>query len=192
MYLGHPATSLNALYEDAITSAVHTARHVLYDEAHFSTNNRPPYAQQLIDIEKMKLANDQLQEKNRPTLPSPISPEPPIYNIIPLSPLFPQPIPALPLHPQHNKHCHVIPNDEPALHATVDSEHSDFVFSLNPFGPSLDIQIQIKGDHPTLGLEIVTNTDNGRLPLKTNEVLTTCSQSTTLENYFETGNSCCC
>ena len=120
----------------------------------------------MIDIAETKLTNDLLQEQNKTPLTHPISAKSSVHNIIPSSPSFQQPIPSSLLHQQHNKHSHIIPDDEPALNATDDSEHSGFVFSLNPYRPSLDVQIQVKGDHPTLGIDLVTDTNNGRLLLK--------------------------
>ena len=44
------ATNRKIWYEDSTTKEVKDARHVIFDEAHYSHNNRPPYAQQLMDV----------------------------------------------------------------------------------------------------------------------------------------------
>ena len=50
IFLIFPATTRNIEYEDTTSGKIKTARHIIYDRAHNSTNDRPPYAQQLTDI----------------------------------------------------------------------------------------------------------------------------------------------
>ena len=77
--------------------------------------------------------------------------------------------------PPHN--VNIIPDDDPIIASTVDAPppHTpiEFELSSNPFGNSVDVSILVKGDHPTLGLDIVHNSDNARLTLQS------CTASTT-------------
>ena len=62
--MGFSATNRNIIFEDGTTGEVKTARHVIFDEAFFSVNNRPPYAQQLMDISEEQISQpSHLQNK---------------------------------------------------------------------------------------------------------------------------------
>ena len=61
---------------------------------------------------------------------------------------------------------HIIPTDYDTVNTTPDSEYSNFELSMNLFGPSYSLYLPVKGDHPTLGFNLITHTDNARIILK--------------------------
>ena len=71
----------------------------------------------------------------------------------------------------HPPHCvNIILDDDLIIVSTVTAPppHTPIKFELssNPFGNLVDVAISVKGDHPTLGLEIVQDIDNTRLTLQ--------------------------
>jgi hypothetical protein len=134
IYLGHPAASRNIIYEDKTTGWLHTARHILFDEAHFSSDNRPPYAQNLMEIAETDLAIKDMSH-SLPMSPQPTTPV----------------VPSKPVHGSLQQPLHIIPPYYDAVNTTHDSEFSDFEPSSNPFGLSYSLSLPVKVDHPTLG-----------------------------------------
>ena len=64
----------------------------------------------------------------------------------------------------------IIPGDDdscgdPVVHNTV-SKSIHFNLTSNPFGASIDITTTTKGNHPTLGLDLLQHPDNDRILLK--------------------------
>ena len=60
IFLGFTGTDRNIIFEDCITKEIKTARHAVFDEAHYSKDLRPPYAQKLLDIAESNLINKSL------------------------------------------------------------------------------------------------------------------------------------
>ena len=57
IFLGFTLTNQNIWFEDSTTSEFKSARHAVFDEAYYSSNNQPPYARQLMSIAEEHLAN---------------------------------------------------------------------------------------------------------------------------------------
>ena len=78
--LGYTATNRNIVYEDCLTQEIKSARHYIVDEAHFSIDNRPPYAKQLMDITETDIVSKHVETKTAtppPALPNNLSTPPP-------------------------------------------------------------------------------------------------------------------
>ena len=169
-FLGFSATDRNIIFEDGTTGEEKTARHVIFDEAFFSVNNRPPYAQQLMDISEEQMTQpSQLQHKT-PKSPKPTKTSQPINNLNIVPPESSTLSEILPVTTPHiSPNTHLIPDDSPtnAIHAVNNIPlSSEFDLSSNPFGPSLNITIKFKGTHPTLGLISSIDNDTSSLILE--------------------------
>ena len=185
IFLGFTSTDRTIWFEDHTTGELKSARHVTFDEAHYTPNNRPPYAQELMNLAEEHLSN-----------PSEISPPPSLpLHLIPDLDKPDENIPSLiekptntaatvvpPPDPQHIQSptpdtttphltdAHLIPPDtdddiSPLIRSTATEKPIDFELTSNPFGSSVDITILLKGDHPTLGLDLVHDDDNNRITL---------------------------
>ena len=160
------------------------ARHAIFDEAHYSADNRPPYAKQL-----MELAEEHLADPTKP-LPPPSLPVHLIPNDThkpktaqpqtdaPIVHLPSSPIPTTPPnHPPEPTSTPFTPlpitaDDGPHIIMHTTGLPDDFHLSTNPFGPSTDFTLPLKGQHPTLGLDLIKHPDNSRILMKS------CSPST--------------
>ena len=68
IFLEFTATDRTIWFEDATTGELKSARHAVFDEAHYSANSRPPYARDLMNLEEEHLAS--------PTIPKKLIPDP--------------------------------------------------------------------------------------------------------------------
>ena len=68
IFLGFSSTNRLIWFEDSASGELKSARHAIFDEAHYSANNRPPYAKQL-----MELAEEHLSTPSTPNLPPSLS-----------------------------------------------------------------------------------------------------------------------
>jgi len=178
IFLGHTATHRAIWFEDTPTVKLKSARHAIFDEDHYTPNNRPPYAQELMN----------LAEKNQ-TNPFPLTPSSslPIYLIPDLNTPFSPPTgkkssiidivpPLTPPHqprripttnnitthstnPRSNRPMlHVIPDEDttqlPAVLATSSPKPEEFTLLFNPFGHLVYISLPTKGTYPTLDLSL--------------------------------------
>ena len=169
-FLGFSATDRNIIFEDGTTGEEKTARHVIFDEAFFSVNNRPPYAQQLMDISEEQMTQpSQLQHKTQKS-PKPTKTSQPIHNLNIVPPESSNLSEILPVTTPHiSPNTHLIPDDPLTniIHAVNNIPlSSEFDLSSNPFGPSLNITIKVKGTHPTLGLISSIDNDTSSLILE--------------------------
>ena len=62
IFLHYNATNRNITYIDNITKEIKIARHVVFDEAHFAVDDRPPYAQELMNISENQVNNKSLDK----------------------------------------------------------------------------------------------------------------------------------
>ena len=192
VFLGFTSTDRTIWYEDYTTGELKSARHATFDEAHYTPNHRPPYAQELMDIAEEHMSDPTLKRPS-PTLPLHLIPTldhtmttPPLpddsAHITPVPTTSPPQNNTLP--PNHRSpqssttpsHMHVIPDDSDQIltASTTAQPHQpdDFTLSSNPFGNSVEISIPVKGIHPTLGLDLIQDDDTNRIKLKS------CSPST--------------
>ena len=164
------------------------ARHAIFDEAHYSSDNRPPYATKLMELAEEHLAVPTTPSP-APSLPIhliPIDAAPPSITptaddapIITTSPAPSSLSPPTALMPSPNvtsdvplatpPHLpHYIPDDASCT-ATINAATGppdDFHLTSNPFGPSTTVTLTTKGTHPTLGLDIHHHSDTSRIVLR--------------------------
>ena len=62
IFLHYNATTRNITYIDNITKEIKIARHVVFDEAHFAVDDRPPYAKELMNISENHINNKNLDK----------------------------------------------------------------------------------------------------------------------------------
>ena len=191
VFLGFTATDRNIIFEDCITKKIKIARHAVFDEAHYSKDFRPPYAQQLIDLAESNLVNKSITKsistpkstppRNTPAASSSNTPSTSSkFSRPPLSPTqihtlpttTSPPRPSIPTpSPQHHsaylqKHVHIIPPDDHAAVYTISNPLSDIEFTGCPHGPTQSVIIPTSGSHPTLGLDLYRHKDNDRIMLR--------------------------
>jgi len=197
IFLGFTSTDRTIWFEDIHTGELKSARHLTFDEAHYTLKHYPaPYAQELMNIAEERFSDPTKKvsplalplhlilalDVDTPSLPPPL--DQPIITVPPpnesshaIRYLIPDSPSATPTdHPPYS--VNTIPDDDPIIASTVTAPtpHTliEFERSSNPFGNSANVSISIKGDHPTLGLEIIKNSDNARLTLHS------CTSSTPL------------
>ena len=112
IFLGFTPTNRNIWFEDNTTGELKCARHAIFDEAHYSSDNRPPYAAKLMELAEEHLAMPTLPEPAR-TLPlhlipndDAVIPPPDHAHDAPITTTSPHP----PSHPPH-----VAPIQKPLL-----------------------------------------------------------------------------
>jgi len=66
IFLGFTATDRTIWFEDATTWELKSARHAVFDEAHYSADNQPPYASELINLAEEHLASPTIPKKSIP------------------------------------------------------------------------------------------------------------------------------
>jgi len=66
IFLGFTATDRTIWFEDATTGEIKSARHPVFDEAHYSANNRPPYAHELTNLVEEHVATPTIPKKSNP------------------------------------------------------------------------------------------------------------------------------
>jgi len=95
----------------------------------------------------------------------------PVLNILPLHVSNPNSVSAsrIPSSLQHTT-ANMIPDDNAIIAPTTNTPPSlnpvKLELSSNPFGNSVDITIQLKVDHPTLGLELLHHVDKNCITLQ--------------------------
>ena len=173
-FLGFTATDRTIWYEDSTTGELKSARHATFDEAHYSSNNRPPYATELMNMAEEYLTGHPTVPL-KPHLPLHLIPEkdtyvaqPPSTTFLPPSPALHHPSPTTPL--PSNTTPHIIPFEDndiasPTISSTV-APPIEFSLTSNPHGPSFELDLRIKGTDPTLGLELIQDKDTERILLK--------------------------
>ena len=63
IFLTFTAAYRNVLFKDTVTQEIKTARHAIFDEAHFTSDKRPTYARKLLDMADNHLASVELEKK---------------------------------------------------------------------------------------------------------------------------------
>ena len=218
IFLGFTATDRTIWFEDLTKGELKSARHAVFNEAHYSANKRPPYTQELmtnmaeehlatpIITPKPKLNSEillklKINSENTTSLPLHIIPNlehdhsslkqppttsdtPPVISLIP--PVNKTPTHRYPLRshqmtgalpddtstplPPVDGTLHLIPLDDdkvvPSLIHSAAGVPEDFVLSTNLFGNSTDVTIPIKGNHPTIGLQLKIHTNTNRILLR--------------------------
>ena len=101
IFLGFTATNRNIWFEDSTTGELKNARHVIFDEAHYSADNRPPYAKKLMELAEEHLSN--------PTISSP-PPSLPVHLLPNASSAHDSPTPLPSPAPHHSPH--IIPTTD--------------------------------------------------------------------------------
>ena len=76
------ATNRKIWYDDSTTNKAKDARHVIFDEAHYSHNNRPPYAPQLMDMAEEQLSVPLIKFATKLSTPTPLTPKKSSYSAI--------------------------------------------------------------------------------------------------------------
>jgi len=66
IFLGFTATDRTIWFEDAAIGELKSAHHAVFDEAHYSANNRPPYARELMNLVEEHLASPTIPPKSIP------------------------------------------------------------------------------------------------------------------------------
>lgn len=159
--LNFSATDRNIIVDDNVSHEIKTARHVTFDEAHFSGSKRPPYATHLLDIAENDLVTKMIQSQQ---VRQP-------QNKVDESNTSPVDLSSDIVHPtSHKKEVHVIPPDDNVISQffslRTNDDMPDFDRSCNAFGPSLDVTASLKGCHPTLGLDLYMHPDKNRIILR--------------------------
>ena len=167
IFLGYPSTTNNAWYIDINTGRVKNATTPsVFDEAHYSSTNRPPGPQFLFDLGLKSALPDELPV---PTI-VPCAPAPPIAAIKP-SPLPPlaciSPLPLGELNPFSIAHIFDTPATTTiaAAASLAAPEVMSIELSGDPLGPCFDESIPIGGLHVLAGLHITYDDARGQLQL---------------------------
>ena len=69
IFLGFTSTNRNTWFEDSTTNEVKSAWHAVYNEAHYLSDNRPPYAHQLVNMVEEHLVDPTTRPTAAPPLP---------------------------------------------------------------------------------------------------------------------------
>ena len=72
------ATNRKIWYKDSTTKEVKDDRRVIFDEAHYSHNNQPPYDQQLMDMAEEQMSVPPIKLSSKPSTTTPQTPTTPI------------------------------------------------------------------------------------------------------------------
>ena len=161
IFLGYQGSTATIVYYDVRTGTIKTGGSFVFDEAHFDSKHRPPGPALLHHLgmpasKSPALSSIRLKSV---TLPAPYPPHS----------SAPPKIPAAALHrplPLAEFHSH-LPAAAAARVSTDVAPDIDAVMSLrlsgDPFGPSFHQTVPTAGDHPTLGFELRSDPDRGRL-----------------------------
>jgi hypothetical protein len=160
IFLGDTATDLNVRYYDLNSGRIKTARHAVFDEAHYMSAKRPPGPKFLFDLG----LEDSSDPAPPPTVTPALSPPAPLPPTAPCSPV-PVPISALTTMLLYREHAAPMTAADamlqPVLTGFPDRDAiASLEFSCDPFGPSFDEPVSLSGLHPTAGLDLVD--DNAR------------------------------
>ena len=150
--LGYTATNRNIVDEDCLTQKIKPARHYIVDEAYLSSDNHPPYAKQLMEISEANIISKKVETKTAtpsPALPNNLSTPPPTDSphIIPQNATVMSHVNLSPAATSENVHV-ILPDDDPIVRSIIDPHAEtlmDFELSRNPFEPSTDILLPVKG-----------------------------------------------
>jgi hypothetical protein len=147
IFLGFTATNRNIIFKDSMSQEIKTACHATFDEAYYSRQDKPPYAQNLLKIGDMPPTPNPPDASTslKPMHSPPISPPHSTVHVIPLddtSPVTTSQPTALPIRPD----VPIINN----FHVST----PDYILSTNPYGASVYVSINVKGDHPDLGMAL--------------------------------------
>jgi len=179
IFLGYTVTDRTIWFEDTTTGRLKSARHAIFDKAHYIPNNRPPpptLKNWRISPKKIWLihllqhlypAPDPSYTGSRHTTFPTYQKKSPIIEIAP---------PPTPLHQLHHistsdditthstahvltTPCSTLSPDKdttqlPTVLATSSSKPEEFTLWSNPFGHSVNISLPTKETYPKLGLSI--------------------------------------
>ena len=166
IFLGYTGTDKNVRYYDLDSGRVKTAKHVVFDEAHYSQKERPPGPQLLYDLglEKEEAAPSSTLPPPVPSAPCPPVPTVALTKTALVKTAALQPLPlresAIP--------TSAIDKTSPAPTAVAAAvtptddvdEFTPVTMCSDPFGPSFEEVIPIHGVHRSAG--IVTDDDSQR------------------------------
>ena len=209
IFLGYTASNRNVWYKDDTTGLVKSARHVIFDEAHYMSVDKPAYAAELVRVGEPKDIPQPTTTATTPTSaqstdgdqtaltgtddkPSPSTTTtatlPTVTNgkttttsptdATPASsPVIVTPSTMPTDGPSNPRPTGIVPAPIPydvdeIVHAVTDASDApteapvEFVMSSNPFGPSIDIPIRVRGNNATLGLNLYLDDDTKTLKLR--------------------------
>lgn len=138
VFLGYTATDLNVRYYDLTSGRIKIARHVVFDEAHYMSQTRPPGPQFLYDLGIEDLSDLTPPPPDVPHL-TPHAPLPPMAPNTPITVPVSALTTALPYREHAAPRAAAATVRQPVITSLPDRDAiASLEFSCDPFGPSFD------------------------------------------------------